>query len=267
MKKKVFTAVLALLIAAVFLPQAALGASASKQKAPAVTETLRGFSAYTATADCISLHWYALDQAEGVLIYRASSAKGTFKQIAKVKQSSEAGTEYEDKTVKPGKTYYYKARPYMTYKGKIIKGKLTGISKKKAAYYRPTTAAVTVTQTGEKEILFQITMDAPGFDAEFFCEGEGKYEELGTLELMQSWISGKALEQRRTELKVTGLGTDGMTYAESGSIKVAPGGTVYLKAAAGEVLTLGTESRLEWNLPCLYDGKYGNVSFDNNQQI
>ena len=75
MKKKVFTAVLALLIAVAFLPQAALGASASKQKAPAVTETLRGFSAYTATADCISLHWYALDQAEGVLIYRASSAK------------------------------------------------------------------------------------------------------------------------------------------------------------------------------------------------
>lgn len=267
MKKRILAAVLTAVMIVVLLPQTALGVSSSKAngKTPAVTETVRGFSAYTATAGSIFLHWAPLDEAEGVLIYRADSAKGPFKQIAKVKYDPEKGPAYKDQKVTPGKTYYYKARPYATSKGKVIKGKLTKVSSKKAKYYNPTTASVTVMQTGEKEVVFHIVMKPWSFDTEFFCPGTGKNPELDKAGLTQTWIKGSAMETRRTKVQIIGLSADGERYQEWGSLTVPSGKDVYLKAAAGEAIELGTETRLAWSVPCIYNGKYNVISgYDEN---
>ncbi len=263
--KRYAAALLSVMLAVALMPQAALGASPAKTKQPAVTETLRGFSAYTATKDCICLHWNYLAEADGVLLYRADSAKGTFKRIAKVKADPDTGYEYHDTKVEPGKTYYYKARPYQIVKGKLIKGKLTKVSKKKAVYYHAATEAVDIQQIGEKEVVLCITLAGPGFDTEMFCVGgdaaqTDRYEELGLLELIQSWRSGAALEKRITQMQIIGLSLDGEEYQTQGGLKVPAGSRVYLKAAAGEVLALGSETSLDWNIPCFYHGKYEAIS-------
>ncbi len=262
MKRRVFTLVLSVLMITALLPQAVLGASSSKAKQPALTETIRGFSAYTATADRISLHWNPLDEAEGVLIYRADHAKGPFKQIARVKYDPEKGSGYTDKKVKAGKTYYYKARPYITVKGSLVKGKMTKASRKQAKYYNPKTASVTVTQTGEKEMIFRIVMKPWSFNTEFFCLGAGKKPELGEAKLTQTWINGGAVERRRTRLQIIGLSKDGTLYQESRSMIVPSGKTIYLKAVSGEALELDTEAGLSWSMPCMYNEKYRYVAAD-----
>jgi len=54
--------------------------------------------------------------AKGIQIYRKEKG-GSFKRIKTIKKKS---FTYRDKTVKKGKTYYYKMRCYGTYKGKTI---------------------------------------------------------------------------------------------------------------------------------------------------
>lgn len=64
----------------------------------------------------VTLEWQKVKGASGYEIYRGASKKGTYARIASVKK---AGTvSYKDKSVKSGKTYYYKVRPYKTAGGR-----------------------------------------------------------------------------------------------------------------------------------------------------
>ena len=121
-------------------------------------------------------------------------------------------------------------------------------------------------------MILCVTLAGPGFDTELFCAGRDdenaektdRYEELGQLELTQSWKNGTALEKRRTQMQVTGLSLDGKEYQTQGSLKVPAGGRVYLKAAAGEGLDLGSETSLDWSIPCFYHGNYDFINSYND---
>lgn len=72
------------------------------------------------TDDGLKIKWNKVAGATKYKIYRASSQKGSYKQIATVKNGSVLN--YTDKTVVSGKTYYYKVQAYSDAKGIIIAG-------------------------------------------------------------------------------------------------------------------------------------------------
>lgn len=234
----------------------------SKQGSAGISEEIRGFSAYSSDKENIYMHWYNPESAEGVLIYRSDSQDGAYKQIAKVPRDPELGTEgeYKDSGVAPGKTYYYKARPYTTYNGKLIKGKLTKVSSKTAMYYNPVADVTIMPVPGNDwELIFKVTMAEYSFDTEFFI-GTEEGSEIGTIELRQYWVDGTAEESRWTKLEMVGISLDGVTYQSAGSVKVGSGKTVYIKASAGEPISVGTSEKVEWDIYCRYNGEYNAVS-------
>ena len=75
----------------------------------------------------IKIKWSKVSNAEGYQVYRSTSKDGKYMRIATVK---DAKRTYSDKTVKPGKKYYYKVRAYIKIDGKKKYGKFS--SKKSA---------------------------------------------------------------------------------------------------------------------------------------
>lgn len=225
----------------------------SKQGNAGIPQELRGFSAYSSDANTIFTHWYYDKWAEGVLIYRSTSKAGPYKQIGKTLMTVNEGYWYDDSSVTPGKTYYYKARPYITYKGKVIKGKYTKVSGQPAVRKHPQADGEILSVSGQpKELIFKLTLKDYGYDTEFFIMDA---ESLGKLDFYQHWQNGTAEESRSTEMKLTGLSRDGEVWQDSGSIVVKPKETVYVKAYADDDMVIGGETRAEWSIYVNYNGK------------
>ena len=163
-KKQGFILILSLLLVLGLLPCSAFGSvkSTAKVKAPSA---LKGFSAYSSDKDNIYLHWQLRSEGDGVLIYRSSSASGTYKQIGKVRLSR---GEFTDSRVELGKTYYYKARPYKLYKGNMIRGKYTAVKKKQAFHDNPCVRETEYLTEGKMtcEPVFKLTLDEYSYDME-----------------------------------------------------------------------------------------------------
>lgn len=239
---------LALILAAALIvtaaPQSIFGASASAGKAPRIPKY---FSAYASDRDNIYLHWQWGSEGDGVLIYRSTKEKGAYKQIAKVKKGA---SEYKDSNVTPGKTYYYKARAYNLYKGKMIKGKYTAVKKKRAFHDNPRLEETVYLTMGRqtKEPVFQVKMKTYSYDTEFYikdCE----------MEFSQMTRNGSATLCHTAKLQVIGLSLDGITYRTEGSVKVPAGKTVYIKAYNPDGLTILPEADKDWYIRCRYNGK------------
>lgn len=86
----------------------------------------------------VTLSWSKVSSAKGYKVYRAASREGedyrytSYKCIKTV--SSKSTIKYKDKTVKPGKKYYYKVKAYKVVKGKKKYSKFTKV---KTAYIKP----------------------------------------------------------------------------------------------------------------------------------
>lgn len=64
------------------------------------------------------LRWRALDGADGYKIYRSMTPFGDYRQVATVKGN--ARLLFEDKSTRPGRTYYYKISPYKSVKSSVV---------------------------------------------------------------------------------------------------------------------------------------------------
>lgn len=73
----------------------------------------------------IKLTWKKRSAATGYYIYRSTKKSGTYKKIATVKGGKK--TYYIDKNKTPGKTYYYKIKPYSTKKSLNSTAKISKI--------------------------------------------------------------------------------------------------------------------------------------------
>ncbi len=245
-KKRGAVMILSVLLVAVLLPCSAFGAvkSTAKEKAPSA---LKGFSAYSSDKDNIYLHWQLRSEGDGVLIYRSSSADGTYRQIGKVKLSE---GEFRDSKVEAGKTYYYKARPYKLYKGKMIKGKYTVVKKKRAFHDNPCIKVVEYPTTGKMtcEPVFKVTMDEYSYDTELELEG-------AEMTFSQTVKNGQAIEKRTALLEMIGFSTDGVTWQKEGTVTVSAGETIYIKAYNPDGLEILEDSMKDWYLRCSYNGE------------
>lgn len=83
----------------------------------------------TAGGGQITIKWAKISGVSGYAIYRATSAKGSFKRIAQVKAAKKP--QYVNKKLGESKTYYFKARAYKTVDGKKVYGPFSAVKKKK----------------------------------------------------------------------------------------------------------------------------------------
>lgn len=244
-KKRGFVLILSVMLVLGLLPCSALGAakSTTKVKAPSA---LKGFSAYNSDKDNIYLHWQLRSEGDGVLIYRSSSAGGTYKQIGKVKLSK---GEFRDSKVEAGKTYYYKARPYKLSKGKMIKGGYTAVKKKQAFHDNPSIREVEYLTAGKmtSEPVFKVTMDEFAYDTELDLDG-------AEMTYSQTVKNGQAVEKRTALLDLTGFSRDGVTWQKE-PITVAAGETVYIRTYNPDGLEILEDASKDWYFKCNYNGE------------
>ncbi|MCQ4635332.1 Ig-like domain-containing protein [Anaerovorax odorimutans] len=85
-----------------------------------------GLKAVSKEYDKTRLTWKKTAGAKGYKIYRAASKNGKYKKIKTTK-----ATNYTDKKLKTGKTYYYKVRAYADANGKTTHGAYTSVKKVK----------------------------------------------------------------------------------------------------------------------------------------
>ena len=85
-----------------------------------------------ATTDGIRLDWEQSDYAEGYVIYRRNSAKGSGKVIGEIATDDPEEMTFVDSTATKGKTYYYYIKSYITVGGKRLYSSTSKIYKIKA---------------------------------------------------------------------------------------------------------------------------------------
>ena len=83
--------------------------SVASYKYKVIPPAVKGVKA-SAASKSAKLSWKKISKTDGYYIYRATKKTGSYKKIASVKGSKT--TSCKDKTVKKGKTYYYKIRAY-----------------------------------------------------------------------------------------------------------------------------------------------------------
>lgn len=77
----------------------------------------------------VKITWKKSDSADGYIIYRATTKKGTYKAIKTVKKVTK--TSHVDKKAKKNKTYYYKVQAYKNAGGQKLTGSLSAAKKAK----------------------------------------------------------------------------------------------------------------------------------------
>lgn len=103
----------------------------------------------------VTVSWSKVSSAKGYKVYRAESREGedyrytSYKCIKTV--GSKATVKYKDKTIKPGKKYYYKVKSYKVVKGKKKYSKFTKV---KTAYVKPESWTA---ERLEKDIISYLT--------------------------------------------------------------------------------------------------------------
>ena len=116
----------------------------------------------------VTVSWSKVSSAKGYKVYRAASREGedyrytSYKCIKTV--SSKNTVKYTDKTVKPGKKYYYKVKAYKVVKGKKKYSKYTKV---KTAYVKPESWTA---ERLEKDIISYLT--EKGYTAKVINMGE-----------------------------------------------------------------------------------------------
>ncbi len=84
-----------------------------------------GVKAQAKNGKKIKLTWKKVTGASGYEIYRAASQQGRYKKVKTIKGAN--GKNFTNKSLKKGKTYYYKIRAYKTIGGKKIYGSYSSV--------------------------------------------------------------------------------------------------------------------------------------------
>ena len=84
------------------------------------------------TTDGVILEWTTSDYAEGYVVYRRNSAKGSGKVLGEIVSDDPEDMTFTDTTAVKGKTYYYYVKSYVTVNGKRLYSTASTIYKIKA---------------------------------------------------------------------------------------------------------------------------------------
>ncbi len=126
----------------------------------------------------IKLRWNRYSSADGYVVYRSTSKGGGYKAIKTI--TGKATTSYTDTKVTPGKTYYYRIRPYKNISGKKSYGSYSSIVKVKAA---PPKAAISSVKAGPKRVsvAWKKQTNISGYEVYMSTKKSGGYKKVKTI--------------------------------------------------------------------------------------
>lgn len=123
----------------------------------------------------VELSWGNATSAYGYKVYRSTSKYGTYTNIATTKNK-----KYIDTTVVPGKTYYYKIRPYSTEVNITAYGNYTNIYSAKTSVVAPK-ASISSTSKGTVKLSWKAVSGANGYEVYRATSKTGSYKKLTTI--------------------------------------------------------------------------------------
>lgn len=162
------------------------------------------------SSQSVSLKWSKVKGAGGYEIYRSASKKGNYKKIATVKKAGT--TSYKDKSVKSGKTYYYKIRPF----------KMTGSKKVTAAFCAAQKVKLlnkpvvkVKKQSSRVNISWKQMKGANGYEIYRSTSKNGTYQKVAFVENMTSYqdVSVNINKSYYYKVRAVGSGIKGSTYS------------------------------------------------------
>lgn len=127
----------------------------------------------------IRLGWKAVSGVSGYSVYRSTKKNGTYDKIATVK--GKGNVSYDDKTVKTGKTYYYKVQTYKK------NGDINSVSKLSAAKKAWTVDKVVITEVlgtsgGKITLNWESVKNAGSYTIYRRVGNSGSYKKLAKAE-------------------------------------------------------------------------------------
>lgn len=167
-------------------------------------------------SESVSLKWTKVKNAGGYEIYRSTSKKGKYKLIASVKKAKT--TSYKDKSVKSGKTYYYKIRPYKLTAGAKETGAFCAAQKVKLLG-KPVVKVKK--QSSRADIIWKTVEGANGYEIYRSTTKNGKFQKIAFVENITSYkdVSGKVNKSYFYKVRAVGSGIKGSTYSSYSTVK------------------------------------------------
>ena len=169
------------------------------------------------SSSSVSLEWQKVKGASGYEIYRSTSKKGTYKRIASVKKA--ATVSYKDKSVKSGKTYYYKVRPYRTSGGQ--KETAGFCSPQKVKLLKKPSASVKGKASANTKVKWTQVKGAMKYEVYRAASQKGKFQKIASVQDGTAYqdTAKKSGETYYYKVRAVGSGIKGNTYSSYSEIK------------------------------------------------
>lgn len=169
------------------------------------------------SSNVVSLKWERVKGVTGYEIYRSTSKNGTYQQVATVKKA--ATVTFKDKSVKAGKTYYYKVRPYKTSGGGKITARFSTAQKVKIL--KQPAVAVNKKAGSMVNVKWQQVKGALKYEVYRSASPKGEYQKIATVLEMYNYkdMNRKAGKTYYYKVRAVSNGTGGVTYSTYSEVK------------------------------------------------
>ncbi len=159
----------------------------------------------------VSLKWEKVKGASGYEVYRSTSKNGSYKRVATVKKASKV--TYKDKSVKNGKSYCYKVRPYKMSGNQKITGGFCAAQK--IRLLRKPKVTVKAQSASRMKVTWQKVTGALGYEIYRSNGKDGHYQKIATVQDAVSYRDVKVKPNKTYYYKVRAVsnGIQGYTYS------------------------------------------------------
>lgn len=145
------------------------------------------------TTSSVKVTWGAGSNVSGYIVYRSTSAKGTYTKIGTTLTNS-----YTDKGLTKGRTYYYKVRAYTTSGSSSYQSAMSSYASVAATSPAPSTIRGTKTSSGTATIQWSKAIGAEGYQIAYATSVNGKYYSVGTVGASSLAVRKSGLTSGRT---------------------------------------------------------------------
>lgn len=163
------------------------------------------------------IEWKKVSGAEGYEIYRSTSKYSGYKRVATIKKGSTVS--YKDKSVKSGKTYYYKVRPYCKSGSKTVTAAFC--SPQKVTLLKKPAISVKALSSSQIKISWKEVSGAKKYEIYRSTSKDGKYKKIASVADMVSYKDAKISSTKKYYYKVRAVsgGVQGNTYSSYSTVK------------------------------------------------
>lgn len=161
------------------------------------------------------IEWDTVDGANGYEIYRSTSRYSGYKQVAAIKKRN-AGA-YTDKSVKAGKTYFYKVRPYCMSGNKKMTASFS--KAQKVRLIKKPVISIGTLSSSQVKIKWKEVSGAKRYEIYRSTAQDGKYQKIAVVENRLSFKDTKAGKKSYYKVRAAGNGINGNTYSSYSTVK------------------------------------------------